>query len=480
MITVLITRADHYMGTCREREREREREGVSGRKTDYGSREGERENRSRRCQLSQALNGVSDKAKDAKEFLVQLKNLLQQIQENGVEFEACLVAQCDALIEALTRQKAKLLTKVTKEKESKLKTVRDQITHCTMRLRQTTGMMEYCLEVIKENDPSGFLLISDALIKRVQVAQEQWVKGALEPKVCPEFALNVSTDPLLQAILKLDFIQAKADNPNAPPAPLLQLEKCCMQNNSATLAWRITVAPALPVEGYILELDDGNGGHYREVYIGKETVCTVDGLHFNSSYNARVKAYNSIGVGPYSKTVVLKTSDVAWFTFDPTSAHRDIVLSNDNQTASCSSYDDRVVLATATFSKGTHYWELSVDRYDNHPDPAFGVARVGAARDAMLGKDDRAWAMYVDNNRSWFMHNNSHTNRAEGGIAKGSTVGVLLDLTKHTLTFFVNKEQHGPVAFQNLEGAFVPAISLNRNVQVTLITGLEVPKNIKQ
>lgn len=32
------------------------------------------------CQLSQALNGISDKAKDAKEFLVQLKNLLQQIQ----------------------------------------------------------------------------------------------------------------------------------------------------------------------------------------------------------------------------------------------------------------------------------------------------------------------------------------------------------------------------------------------------------------
>ncbi|CAB1442409.1 unnamed protein product, partial [Pleuronectes platessa] len=119
-----------------------------------------------RCQISQALNGVSDKAKDAKEFLMQLKNMLQQIQHTtsvelrpesgqeaghkeeeerkrnsaapgpgslrsslvvqeehggGVEFEACLVAQCDSLIEALTRQKAKLLTKVTKEKEYKLK-----------------------------------------------------------------------------------------------------------------------------------------------------------------------------------------------------------------------------------------------------------------------------------------------------------------------------------------------------------------------
>uniref|UniRef100_A0A3Q2PKN7 Tripartite motif containing 67 n=1 Tax=Fundulus heteroclitus TaxID=8078 RepID=A0A3Q2PKN7_FUNHE len=395
-----------------------------------------------KCQLSQALNGVSDKAKEAKEFLVQLKNMLQQIQENGVEFEACLVAQCDSLIEALTRQKAKLLTKVTKEKEYKLKVVRDQITHCTMKLRQTTGMMEYCLEVLKENDPSGFLQISDALIKRVTSSQDQWVKGALEPKVGPDFDLTLTTDSLMQTILLLDFCQGKA-------APLLQLEKCCTRNNSATLAWRVTAPAASPIEGYILELDDGNGGQYREVYVGKETVCTVDGLHFNSSYNARVKAYNAIGVGPYSKTVVLKTSDVAWFTFDPTSAHRDIALSNENQTATCSSYDDRVVLGTAAFSKGTHYWEVSIDRYDNHPDPAFGVARINTMKEMMLGKDDKAWAI------------------AEGGITKGSTVGILLDLTKRTLTFFINKEQHGPTAFENLDGVFVPAVSLNRNVQVT-------------
>ncbi|KAM6915582.1 E3 ubiquitin-protein ligase TRIM9 isoform 2-T2 [Xenentodon cancila] len=459
-----------------------------------------------KCQLSQALNGVSDKAKDAKEFLVQLKNMLQHIQESGVEFEACLVAQCDSLIEALTRQKAKLLTKVTKEKEYKLKVVRDQITHCTMKLRQTTGMMEYCLEVLKENDPSGFLQISDALIKRVTSSQEQWVKGALEPKVGPDFDLTLNTDSLLQTILQLDFCQdvqekpllkqmQQADSgeaememespgvesgPSVPAAPLLQLEKCCTRNNSATLAWRVTAPSNSPIEGYILELDDGNGGQYREVYVGKETVCTVDGLHFNSSYNARVKAYNTIGLGPYSKTVVLKTSDVAWFTFDPTSAHRDIVLSNENQSVTCNSYDDRVVLGTAAFSKGIHYWEVRIDRYDNHPDPAFGVARINTMKDMMLGKDDKAWAMYVDNNRSWFMHNNSHTNRAEGGISKGSTVGILLDLIKRTMTFYINQEQHGPTAFENLDGVFVPAVSLNRNVQVTLLTGLEVPKNIKQ
>uniref|UniRef100_A0A8C3P190 Tripartite motif containing 67 n=1 Tax=Cyanoderma ruficeps TaxID=181631 RepID=A0A8C3P190_9PASS len=430
-----------------------------------------------KAQLSQALNGVSDKAKEAKEFLVQLKNLLQQIQENGLDYEACLVAQCDALVDALTRQKAKLLTKVTKEREHKLKVVWDQINHCTLKLRQSTGLMEYCLEVIKENDPSGFLQISDALIKRVQVSQEQWVKGALEPKVSAEFDLTLDSEPLLQSIHQLDFIQMKC---RVPPVPLLQLEKCCTRNNSVTLAWRMPPLSHNPVEGYILELDDGDGGQFREVYVGKETLCTIDGLHFNSTYNARVKAFNSSGVGPYSKTVILQTSDVAWFTFDPSSAHRDIVLSNDNQTATCNSYDDRVVLGTAAFSKGVHYWELHVDRYDNHPDPAFGIARINVVKDMMLGKDDKAWAMYVDNNRSWFMHCNSHTNRTEGGVSKGATVGVLLDLNKHNLTFYINGQQQGPPAFENIEGVFMPALSLNRNVQVTLHTGLEVPQSVKQ
>ncbi|XP_058399021.1 tripartite motif-containing protein 67 isoform X7 [Diceros bicornis minor] len=339
------------------------------------------------------------------------------------------------------------------------KMVWDQINHCTLKLRQSTGLMEYCLEVIKENDPSGFLQISDALIKRVQVSQEQWVKGALEPKVSAEFDLTLDSEPLLQAIHQLDFIQMKFPV-TVPPGPLLQLEKCCTRNNSVTLAWRMPPFTHSPVDGYILELDDGDGGQFREVYVGKETLCTIDGLHFNSTYNARVKAFNSSGVGPYSKTVVLQTSDVAWFTFDPNSGHRDIILSNDNQTATCSSYDDRVVLGTAAFSKGVHYWELHVDRYDNHPDPAFGVARASVVKDMMLGKDDKAWAM------------------TEGGVCKGATVGVLLDLNKHTLTFFINGQQQGPTAFSHVDGVFMPALSLNRNVQVTLHTGLEVPTNL--
>ncbi|XP_044520680.1 E3 ubiquitin-protein ligase TRIM9 isoform X5 [Gracilinanus agilis] len=255
------------------------------------------------------------------------------------------------------------------------KVVRDQISHCTVKLRQTTGLMEYCLEVIKENDPSGFLQISDALIRRVHLTEDQWGKGTLTPRMTTDFDLNLDNTPLLQSIHQLDFVQMK----------------------------------------------------------------------------------------------------VAWFAFDPGSAHSDIIFSNDNLTVTCNSYDDRVVLGKTGFSKGVHYWELTIDRYDNHPDPAFGVACIDVMKDMMLGKDDKAWAMYVDNNRSWFMHNNSHTNRTEGGITKGATIGVLLDLNRRTLTFSINEDQQGPIAFENMEGLFFPAVSLNRNVQVTLHTGLPIP-----
>lgn len=70
---------------------------------------------------------------------------------------------------------------------------------------------------------------------------------------------------------------------------------------------------------------------------------------------------------------------------DVTDAHPDLVFSNDNMTVTCNSYDDRVVLGNIGFSKGVHYWEVTIDRYDNHPDPAFGVARFDVTKDAMLG-----------------------------------------------------------------------------------------------
>lgn len=83
--------------------------------------------------------------------------------------------------------------------------------------------------------------------------------------------------------------------------------------------------------------------------------------------------------------------------------------------------------------------------------------------------------MYIDRTRSWFQHAGAHEQRVEGGITTGGTVGVLLDLDQHILTFFVNDEPQGNIAFRNLYGVFYPAVSVNRGVTVTLHTALDPP-----
>jgi len=93
--------------------------------------------------------------------------------------------------------------------------------------------------------------------------------------------------------------------------------------------------------------------------------------------------------------------------------------------------------------------------------------------------------MYIDNSRSWFVHAGVHTARTDGGISTGSVVGVLLDLDRRQLSFYLDGELHGPPgtalggdrAVMSLPagGQYFPAVSINRNVQLTVHSGLLPP-----
>ena len=55
-------------------------------------------------------------------------------------------------------------------------------------------------------------------------------------------------------------------------------------------------------------------------------------------------------------------------------------------TIACDSYEHRVALGSVGLSKGTHYWEFKIERYDGNADVAFGLARGDVCREVILGE----------------------------------------------------------------------------------------------
>jgi len=80
---------------------------------------------------------------------------------------------------------------------------------------------------------------------------------------------------------------------------------------------------------------------------------------------------------------------VAWFTFDTVSYPPETRLTADGLTVTTDSYEPRVLLGSVGFSRGVHYWEFTIERYDGTADPAFGIARRDISREMMLGKKHR-------------------------------------------------------------------------------------------
>ena len=82
--------------------------------------------------------------------------LFLYLQENCVEFEASIVAQCDALIDAIKLRKKQLLENIQEEREHKARVYKEQVSHCTGKLQKTTGLLQFSIEVLKEARPVSF------------------------------------------------------------------------------------------------------------------------------------------------------------------------------------------------------------------------------------------------------------------------------------------------------------------------------------
>ncbi|KHJ46381.1 b-box zinc finger [Trichuris suis] len=408
--------------------------------------------KNQKTELSQTLHSLSEKAKTATEDIAALKQLNDKVQTNSADVGAFIVAQCDQMIAALQQRKEALLNMAMREKEHKNRLLRDQITSCTNLLQKTNGLVQFCIEALKEADPVAFVQISSALTSRVSNMELSWQKqlSSEAAKVSPDFDLTLDISAVTKAIEQLNFVQMKA-----PGCPVIITEQCSAENNSATIAWRAPESSF--VEGYVLEVDDGKGnGNYREVYVGPDTVWSVENLHFGCIYHARVKAYNSIGDGDYSRCIRLQTAEAAWFQLNSDSCPPDVIIDQDNCSVASTSLEYRVVLGTVGLSRGRHYWEV----LEHYARQEFCIHSPGNSP-----SDARFKEKMITAGRCTLM-------------IDVRVIGVLLDCDAHTLSFSVNgRKQTSELAFRNLPRvALYPAFSVNRNAHLTLHSGIDIPQ----
>lgn len=125
--------------------------------------------------------------------------------------------------------------------------------------------------------------------------------------------------------------------------------------------------------------------HESKLTIKQVKVPTANVSRFIHHPVSKQKQINVRRVGSFHSFRTL----VSWFTFNPRTAHPDIeFFSVNSDSISCLSLQERLVLGSRGFRQGVHYWEITIQRYDDEPDPAFGIARFDAPKENMLGKKD--------------------------------------------------------------------------------------------
>lgn len=112
-----------------------------------------------KAELTQILQSLSGKAKTASEFVTKLKTLPELMDENASKTKNVLVAEIDDMIRNLEAKKKDLVELIDAEKAARVKLVRDQVGGLSSRINKTTGLLQYCVETLKEQDPSSFLLV---------------------------------------------------------------------------------------------------------------------------------------------------------------------------------------------------------------------------------------------------------------------------------------------------------------------------------
>ncbi|CAH8560042.1 unnamed protein product [Dicrocoelium dendriticum] len=160
-----------------------------------------------KTELSLALQSLSEKARTGTEYIQRLRSKTEMVNRKVLDSETMIKSQINELIKALETKMSELTTRLREHRESKLLDLKAQTSHVTDLLSRSTGLIQFCIEMLKERDPSSFILaslhctlvycVSQPLIARAQEAEQlflQELDGASAYLDSVDTLLNTLTD----------------------------------------------------------------------------------------------------------------------------------------------------------------------------------------------------------------------------------------------------------------------------------------------
>lgn len=92
------------------------------------------------------------------EYQIGVVNVI--VQCNSTEFEAIVVAQFDALMEALVARRQQLLGEIGDERQRREMALRNQLAATSATLQQSASLLQFGIEVLREQDCVSFLQVT--------------------------------------------------------------------------------------------------------------------------------------------------------------------------------------------------------------------------------------------------------------------------------------------------------------------------------
>lgn len=201
----------------------------------------------------------------------------------------------------------------------------------------------------------------------------------------------------------------------------------------------------------------GKSGTQAISSTGAKTIDSVTGLSSSTTYQFKFLHSDAAGNDSAQASVSLTTAaaGVTYATWDPADKGSNVTLSNGNLTAAIANGSTQAsTKATIGKSSGKWYWELKFDSTTSGSHVTVGIASSAIAVNGYIGLNAT--------NYSYFSGNGQKYNNA-GGAAYGATwttgdvIGIALDMTGGTLTFYKNNVSQG-TAYTGLSGTFYPAV----------------------